>query len=67
MCEADILRGRRFTCVSAIKTDCINAGGTYEDAEVVVDGNLVTSRTPPDLPAMMRAVLDHLLPNDLPF
>lgn len=60
MCEADVLRGRRFTCVGAIKTDCVNAGGTFEDAEVVVDGNLVTSRTPPDLPAMMRACLKVL-------
>lgn len=60
-CEADILRGRRFTCVKAIKTDCVNAGGTFEDAEVVVDGNLITSRTPPDLPAMMRACLEFLI------
>lgn len=58
--EADIARGRRFTCVSAIKTDIINAGGKYEDAEVVVDGNLISSRTPPDLPAMMRALLATL-------
>jgi protease I len=58
--EADIARGRRFTCVSAIKTDIINAGGKYEDAEVVVDGNLISSRTPPDLPAMMRALLAAL-------
>lgn len=60
MCEADILRERHFTSVSAIKTDCINAGGIYLDAEVVVDENLITSRTPPDLPAMMRAVLAFL-------
>jgi len=60
MCEADVLRGRNFTCVSAIKTDCINAGGKYKDAEVVVDKNLITSRTPPDLPAMMREVLKFL-------
>ncbi len=58
--EADIVRGRHFTCVSAIKTDLINAGGFYEDAEVVVDGNLISSRTPPDLPAMMREVLTFL-------
>ncbi|MDX2176060.1 MAG: type 1 glutamine amidotransferase domain-containing protein [Candidatus Sumerlaeia bacterium] len=55
--EADIARGRRFTCVPAIKTDVVNAGGIYEDREVVVDGNLVSSRTPPDLPAMMRELL----------
>jgi protease I len=60
LCEADVLRGRTFTCVGAIKTDCVNAGGTFMDAEVVVDGNLVTSRTPPDLPAMMKACLAFL-------
>jgi protease I len=60
MAEADIVRGRRFTCVGAIKTDIVNAGGTFVDAEVVVDGNLITSRTPPDLPAMMKAVLAFL-------
>jgi len=60
MCEADILRGRKFTCVGAIRTDCENAGGQFLDQEVVVDGNLVTSRTPPDLPAMMRECLKFL-------
>lgn len=60
MAEADIMRGKRFTCVGAIKTDIVNAGGTFEDAEVVVDGNIITSRTPPDLPAMMKAVLAFL-------
>ncbi|MCC5876731.1 MAG: type 1 glutamine amidotransferase [Candidatus Sumerlaeia bacterium] len=60
MAEADIMRGKRFTCVGAIKTDIINAGGKFEDAEVVVDGNIITSRTPPDLPAMMKAVLAFL-------
>lgn len=60
LAEADIVRGRRFTCVRAIRTDLINAGGVYEDAEVVVDGNLITSRTPPDLPALMRETLRFL-------
>jgi protease I len=60
LAEADIMRGRNFTCVSAIKTDIINAGGKYHDKEVVVDGKLITSRTPPDLPAMMKAVLKAL-------
>lgn len=60
LAEADIVRGRRFTCVGAIKTDIVNAGGKFVDAEVVVDGNLITSRTPPDLPAMMREVLKFL-------
>ncbi len=60
MCEADILRGRKFTCVGAIRTDCVNAGGTFVDKSAVVDGNLVTSRTPPDLPDMMKACLKVL-------
>lgn len=60
LCEADVLRGKKFTCVGAIKTDCVNAGGEFHDKEVVVDGNLVTSRTPPDLPAMMKACLKFL-------
>lgn len=60
MCEADVLRDRKFTCVGAIRTDCENAGGTFLDAEVVVDANLITSRTPPDLPAMMRECLAFL-------
>lgn len=55
--SAGILRGRRVTCFSAIKDDVVNAGALYEDAEVVVDGNLVTSRKPDDLPAFCRAAI----------
>ncbi|MEX1018494.1 MAG: type 1 glutamine amidotransferase domain-containing protein [Litorilinea sp.] len=55
--SAGILRGKRMTCVAAIKDDAINAGANYVDEEVVVDGNLVTSRTPADLPAFMPAIL----------
>lgn len=55
LCSADILRGRRVTCFFAIKDDVVNAGGVWEDAEVVVDRNLVTSRKPDDLPAFCRA------------
>jgi protease I len=43
--------------VSAIKDDVINAGAEYLDEEVVVDRNLVTSRTPKDLPAFSTAIL----------
>ncbi len=60
LAEADIVRGKKITCVSAIKTDLINAGARYLDREVVVDDNLITSRTPPDLPALMKATLDFL-------
>ncbi len=56
-CSAGILRGRRATCFFAIKDDVINAGALYEDAEVVVDRNLVTSRKPDDLPAFCREAL----------
>ncbi|MCL6508707.1 MAG: type 1 glutamine amidotransferase [Bryobacteraceae bacterium] len=55
LCSAGILKGRRVTCFSAIKDDVVNAGALYEDAEVVVDRNLVTSRKPDDLPAFCRA------------
>lgn len=56
-CSAGILRGRRSTCFFAIKDDVINAGAQYEDAEVVVDGNLVSSRKPEDLPAFCREAI----------
>ena len=55
LCSAGILKGRKATCFFAIKDDLINAGAVYEDAEVVVDRNLVTSRKPDDLPAFCRA------------
>jgi protease I len=55
LCSAGILKGRKATCFFAIKDDVVNAGATYEDAEVVVDRNLVTSRKPDDLPAFCRA------------
>jgi protease I len=55
LCSAGVLKGRRATCFSAIKDDVVNAGARFEDAEVVVDGNLVTSRKPEDLPAFCRA------------
>lgn len=55
--EADILKGKKATCYKAVRTDLINAGAKYQDKEVVVDKNLVTSRFPPDLPAFMKAIL----------
>jgi protease I len=57
LCSAGILKGRKATCFFAIKDDVVNAGALYEDAEVVVDGNLVTSRKPEDLPAFCREAL----------
>jgi protease I len=57
--SARILKGRTITCFHAIKDDMEFAGATYvEGKEVVVDGNLVTSRIPSDLPAFCRALID---------
>lgn len=55
--SAGILKGKRATCVAAIKDDLVNAGATYVDEPVVVDGNLVTSRTPADLPYWLPALI----------
>ncbi len=58
--SADIVRGKRATCFFAIKDDLVNAGATYVDEEVVVDGRLVTSRKPDDLPAFCREIIQAL-------
>ncbi|MCX7822131.1 MAG: type 1 glutamine amidotransferase [Syntrophobacterales bacterium] len=58
--SAGILKGRRATSFFAIKDDMVNAGVNWEDAEVVVDENLITSRTPDDLPAFCRAIIERL-------
>ncbi len=58
--EADVLRGRRATCAPQIKTDVRNAGANYVDEAAVVDGKIVTSRFPPDLPAFCKATLEVL-------
>jgi protease I len=60
LCSADILRGRKATCFKAIKDDMIHAGAQYVDEEVVVDGNLITSRVPTDLPAFCREIAKAL-------
>ena len=58
--SADVLRGKKATCFFAIKDDLVNAGATYVDAEVVLDGNLITSRVPSDLPAFCRTIIEAL-------
>jgi protease I len=58
--SAGLLRGRKVTCFSAIKDDVINAGAEFIDREVVVDGNLITSRNPYDLPAFCREIVRFL-------
>jgi protease I len=58
--SAGILKGRRGTSVGAIKDDLINAGMIWEDRSVVVDGNLISSRTPADLGDFMKALIGAL-------
>ncbi len=55
--SAKILRGKRATSVHAIKDDMENAGVRWEDSAVVVDGNLISSRTPADLPQFCKALI----------
>jgi len=58
--SAGIMKGKRATCFFAVKDNVINAGATYVDAEVVQDGNLITSRVPGDLPAFCRTIIAAL-------
>lgn len=58
--SAGILKGRTVTGFRAIKDDLINAGAKYLDKEVVVDGNLITSRSPYDLPAFCKEIIKRL-------
>ena len=58
--SAGVLKGKKATCYPGIKDDIINAGAVYEDNNVVVCDNLITSRIPNDLPHMMRAFLSKL-------
>jgi len=63
LCSTNIYKGKRATCFMAIKDDIKNAGAEYIDAECVVDGNLITSRKPDDLPAFCTAILKALEKN----
>ncbi len=58
--SAKILKGKRATSVRAIKDDMENAGVIWEDSAVVVDGNLISSRTPADLPQFCKALIAAL-------
>ena len=60
--EADILRGRRATSWPSIRTDLRNAGASVADEAVVVDGNLITSRKPDDVPQFSEALIKALGP-----
>lgn len=63
--EADVAFGRQVTSWPSVKTDLINAGAHWVDREVVIDGNIITSRRPDDLTAFSSAIL-HLLAEGVP-
>jgi protease I len=55
--SAGVLEGRRATCYRSVAEELQKAGANYKDAQVVVDGNMVTSRQPSDLPAFMKEIM----------
>ena len=57
--EADVVRDRTLTSYPSVRTDLRNAGATVVDQQVCVDGNLITSRSPDDLPAFCQAITDQ--------
>ena len=64
--DAGVVRGRKMTSYETIQTDLKNAGVNWVDQEVVVDGNLVTSRKPDDIPAFNRAVVELFARAEVP-
>lgn len=58
--SARLVDGRRLTSFPSLADDVRNAGGTWVDEQVVLDGNLITSRNPDDLPAFIKALEDAL-------
>jgi protease I len=60
LASAKVLNGLTVTGFYGIKDDLKNAGAKYEDREVVVDGNVITSRSPSDLPAFLKEIIKFL-------
>jgi protease I len=58
--SSGLARGRNLTSFPSLADDVRNAGGTWTDEEVVVDGNLITSRNPDDIPAFVKALEEQL-------
>lgn len=56
--EADLVQGKTATCYTSIRTDLKNAGANVVDQEVAIDGNLITSRNPDDIPAFSKALIE---------
>lgn len=63
--ETDFLRDKKMTSIDSIKTDLKNAGAHWVDEEVVLDGNLITSRSPKDLKAFNNAIITALKKDEL--
>jgi len=59
--SAGIVRGKSITSYAAVRDDLINAGANYEDSPVVIDGNIITSRVPDDLPDFCLKIIEKLL------
>lgn len=57
---AGVMHGRRAACYQTVADELRKAGAAYQDREVVVDGNLITSRQPSDLPAFMREIMNKI-------
>ncbi|CAM6000449.1 unnamed protein product [Sphagnum balticum] len=66
LASADVVGGKTLTSYGNIKDDLINAGAQWVDQEVVVDGNLITSRKPDDLPAFCREIIKLLASTKVP-
>lgn len=58
--ETGIIKGRKATSYKSIKTDVINAGGKWEDSEVVTDQGIITSRNPGDLEAFSKKIMEEI-------
>ena len=58
LCSTSALKGKTATGFHSIKDDMVNAGATFVDREVIVDGNVITSRKPDDLPAFVAALME---------
>ncbi len=64
--SAGIMKGKHATCYRSVAPEMKEAGAQYEDKEVIVDGNLITSRQPSDLPAFMREIMKNIKNGALP-
>jgi protease I len=58
--SAQVIKGKKATSFFSLKDDMIDAGADWVDEEVVIDGNIITSRSPADLPAFCRAIIESL-------